>query len=82
MIPGQKLREAREKAGVSQAEIARRLGVTQSYVSTVETGQKLPSLSWSLGYLKALGPGKASIFVAIRGFLGDECVIEAGEVVE
>ena len=34
------LREAREQAGVTQVELARRLAQTQSYVSKVELGDR------------------------------------------
>jgi uncharacterized protein len=39
------LREARTKAGLSQAELARRAGVTQSVVSAYESAARQPSLS-------------------------------------
>ena len=35
-----RLREARQKSGLSQAEVAERIGKTQSYVSKVETGER------------------------------------------
>jgi len=38
------LREARKKAGLSQAELARRAGVTQSVVSAYESAARQPSL--------------------------------------
>ena len=38
------LRAARREAGLSQAEFARRAGVTQSVVSAYETGARQPSL--------------------------------------
>lgn len=34
------LREARERAGVSQVELAARLGQSQSFVSKLETGDR------------------------------------------
>lgn len=34
------LKKARGEAGLSQKEVADKLGVTQSYVSKVETGQR------------------------------------------
>lgn len=39
------LREARKKAGLSQAELARRAGVTQSVVSAYESATRQPSLA-------------------------------------
>jgi len=41
---GSLLREARRKAGLSQAELARRAGVTQSVVSAYESAARQPSL--------------------------------------
>lgn len=41
---GQLLREARTRAGLSQAELARRAGTTQSVVSAYESATRQPSL--------------------------------------
>lgn len=35
-----RLKKAREEAGLDQKEVARLLGVTQSYVSKIESGQR------------------------------------------
>lgn len=40
----EKLRELREKYGFSQGDIADRLGVTSSLVSSYERGERTPSL--------------------------------------
>lgn len=42
---GSLLRQARRKAGLSQAELARRAGVTQSVVSAYESAARQPSLA-------------------------------------
>lgn len=42
--PGALLREARRQAGLSQTELARRAGVTQSVVSSYENAARQPSL--------------------------------------
>jgi uncharacterized protein len=39
------LREARRRAGLSQAELARRAGVSQPVISAYETGRREPGLS-------------------------------------
>jgi transcriptional regulator with XRE-family HTH domain len=41
---GSVLREARRRAGLSQVELARRAGVTQSVVSAYESGARQPSV--------------------------------------
>jgi predicted nucleotidyltransferase/DNA-binding XRE family transcriptional regulator len=38
------LRQARKRAGLSQAELAARAGVTQSVISAYESGQRQPSI--------------------------------------
>lgn len=46
MTTGQALREARTRAGLSQSELARRLGTTQSAVARAETDAMEPSLAY------------------------------------
>lgn len=41
---GSLLRDARQRAGLSQVELARRAGVTQSVVSAYESGARQPSM--------------------------------------
>ncbi len=36
----ERLKKARKKAGLNQEEVAKLLGVTQSYVSKIESGQR------------------------------------------
>lgn len=38
------LKEAREKRDLSQGQLAKRLGVRQSYISMVESGERIPSM--------------------------------------
>ncbi len=49
------LREAREKAGVSQEEMATRLGETQSFVSKCERGERRMDIVELREFCKALG---------------------------
>ncbi|MGO9097013.1 MAG: helix-turn-helix domain-containing protein [Bryobacteraceae bacterium] len=46
---------ARHRAGLSQAEVARRMGTTQSTVARLESGQRLPALSSLQRYADAIG---------------------------
>jgi DNA-binding XRE family transcriptional regulator len=46
---------ARAKARLSQAQVARRMGTSQSAVARMESGRTLPSTSSLLKYAKAVG---------------------------
>ena len=47
--------EARVRAGLSQAELAARMGTSQSTIARLESGQTLPSTKTHLRYAKATG---------------------------
>jgi uncharacterized protein len=49
------LRDARRRAGLTQAELGQRAGVTQSVISAYESGRRQPSLPVLLGLLRATG---------------------------
>lgn len=49
------IRDGRERAGLSQTELARRAGVTQPVVSEYETGRRQPSLPMLLKLVEASG---------------------------
>ena len=46
---------ARSRAGLSQAEVARKMGTTQSTVARLESGQRLPAMSSLQRYAGAIG---------------------------
>jgi ribosome-binding protein aMBF1 (putative translation factor) len=46
---------ARSRAGLSQAQVAKRMGTTQSVVARLESGRQRPSLSSLSRYAKATG---------------------------
>lgn len=52
---GALLREARTNAGLSQVDLARRAGVTQSVVSAYESGRRQPSLPMLARLVEAAG---------------------------
>lgn len=54
---GRLLREARHAAGLTQAELARRAGVTQSVISAYESGRREPALSTLTRLVEATGAG-------------------------
>lgn len=54
---GALLRSARRKAGLSQEQLARRAGVTQSVISAYESGARQPSLPSLARLVEATGSG-------------------------
>ena len=54
-IAGHELRKLRKKAGLSQADVAKRLATPQSFVSKVETGDRALRLVEIYAYAQALG---------------------------
>lgn len=46
---------ARRRAGLSQAELAERMGTSQSTIARLESGQTLPSTKTLLRYAQATG---------------------------
>jgi transcriptional regulator with XRE-family HTH domain len=59
---GSRLREERERAGISQRELARRLGVSASLISQIESGQSKPSVSTLYGIVTELGVSLDDVF--------------------
>ena len=51
---------ARMRAGLSQAELAERMGTSQSAIARLESGQSLPSTKTLLRYARATGTTTAS----------------------
>lgn len=54
-MAGALLRQARQRAGMSQVELAARAGVTQSVVSAYESGHRQPSLPTLAALVEAAG---------------------------
>ena len=63
---GMKLREERERARISQRELARRLGVSASLISQVESGQSKPSVSTLYAIVTELGVSLDDVFQVHR----------------
>jgi transcriptional regulator with XRE-family HTH domain len=68
---GARLREERERHGISQRELARRLGVSPSLISQIESGQSRPSVSTLYAIVTELGASLEHVF---RGHDGDQAV--------
>lgn len=60
MQPGPAIREARHRAGVTQAELARRTGTSQATISAYERGVKEPSVT-TLGRLLAVTGSRLTV---------------------
>jgi transcriptional regulator with XRE-family HTH domain len=59
---GARLKEERERHGISQRELARRLGVSASLISQIESGQSRPSVSTLYGIVTELGASLDHVF--------------------
>ena len=57
-----RVREAREALGWTQAELAERIGVSRKTVNTVENGVFVPSTVIALKLAKALGKPVEALF--------------------
>jgi len=57
-----RLRELREAAGLTQAQLAERVGVSRKTVNTVENGVFVPSTVVALKLAKALGCAVEDLF--------------------
>lgn len=55
------LREAREKAGLSQIGLAREMGRTENYINLVENGQRLPNVCEFMTIAQAMGADPAEL---------------------
>jgi uncharacterized protein len=62
------IREARERAGVSQAELAARAGVSQPVISAYESGRREPSMAMLAKLVAASGHDLRIEVVARPGF--------------
>jgi transcriptional regulator with XRE-family HTH domain len=55
MIAGHLIREARRRAGLSQADLAVRVGTTQSAIARIERGRTSPSMERTRELIRACG---------------------------
>ena len=54
MSTGENIRRLREGAGLTQAELGKRVGVSQSMIAQIERGRKEPSLALCRELVEAL----------------------------
>ncbi len=55
MVIGDLLRATRERHGLTQARLARRIGSDRAYVSRVEAGEVSPTIDWATRAMAAMG---------------------------
>lgn len=67
------LTDARKESGVSQRELARRLGKTQSYVSKIENGQQRIDVLEFLDYARAIGKEPAMLMFKLDALTRENC---------
>lgn len=76
---GGRLREERVRAGISQRELARRLGLSASMISQLESGLSKPSVGTLYAIVTELN---LSLDRVIRGEDFDEEIVDGGAAVE
>ena len=73
---GERLREARQRRGVSVRSLARELGVSASLISQIETGKSQPSVSTLYAMTTALGISVEDVFASVPA--GDAAAVGGG----
>lgn len=75
------VRQLREKAGLTQAQVAERAGISTGLASMVETGQRIPSpeIVVRLGAVLGLGTRAQIAFLAVAGYASEEWKDRASE---
>lgn len=90
-LSGRRLRETRHRAGLAQAELARRAGVSRGTVSAIEHGRHVPAVDAALRLAGVLGVTVEQLFGADTAFapvavlddrLSDGALVRAGRVDE
>jgi transcriptional regulator with XRE-family HTH domain len=64
---GTRLREERDHVGISQRELARRIGLSASMISQIESGQSKPSVSTLYAIVTELGVSLDELFAPADG---------------
>lgn len=61
---GERIRAARESAGLSQSELARRASVHRVTLGRIESGEGLPSAETVARIVRAIGPARSGPILA------------------
>lgn len=64
---GSRLRQERERVNISQRELARRIGLSASLISQIESGQSKPSVSTLYSIVTELGVSVDDVFSGSNG---------------
>jgi transcriptional regulator with XRE-family HTH domain len=75
---GQRLREARTQAGLSQSELEARSGIPKARLSRYENGHVIPSIQTLERLATALSISQASLLGDQRAFLEEFCTTISG----
>lgn len=68
------LRAARQKSGLTQTELAHRIGRNQAFVSLIERGQRRVDLIEFMNLARAMGEHPQDLFAAALARMGyDDC---------
>ncbi len=62
---GANLAKARERRGLSQSQLARKVEVVDSYISRIETGRAQPSFRLIIGLARQLDIPPAELFAEV-----------------
>lgn len=72
IVFGQELARRRREAGLTQQQVAERMGTTQEAISRIEAGRRLPNVSVVDRYAKAIGRSFALVFGESRSASSQE----------
>lgn len=61
---GERIRAARESAGLSQSELARRASVHRVTLGRIESGEGMPSAETVARIVRAIGPARSAPILA------------------
>ena len=67
---GKCLSQIRREQGITQVELAKRLGVPQSFVSKIETGERSLKVYEQFAYARALGISAEALVQRLESYLG------------
>ena len=70
---GKRIKQIRNKKGLTQEALSGRSGLTKSYISLLEAGKKIPAISTLSGIAVALGMTIGDFFESEDGGPGVNC---------